>query len=124
MGSPRRLDQKYRKEKEMTESIIGTQYFQTTLTGAQSTVVFTASSNTNGATIRTISCDAYNSYESFILANYPDGTNRIIFVINAGTNQYAFGNTQNSLRLPSGVGLTVTSALGGNGSTAITYDIY
>jgi hypothetical protein len=112
----------------MSEQVIGTKFFSQSLVPNSSATVFAASANVNGATIRTIALWATNNAVVTIEANYPDGTNRPIFIVLATPAQNTFGNQWQSLRLPSNVGLSITTTMGGSSpSTAlvsITYDLY
>jgi len=106
----------------------GAHYFSQNINTGSVQVVFPQTSNVNGASIRTASLYSTNNAEIALEANYPDGTNRVLFLIIAGPgSQNAFGNIPDSIRLPQGVGLSVIANFGFAtvaGASLLTYDLF
>lgn len=110
------------------EQNLGSRFFSQNINTGTVQVVFTQAANVNGASIRTAALYSTNNAEVALQANYPDGTNRVIFRILAGPGaQNTFGNIPDSIRIPTGVGLSVIANFGGGtvaGAASITYDLF
>lgn len=105
----------------------GAHFFAQNINTGSVQLVFPQTSNVNGASIRTASLYSTNNAEIALQANYPDGTNRVLFLIIASPNLNAFGNIPDSIRLPPGVGLSVIANFGlatVAGASSLTYDLF
>lgn len=110
------------------EEPLGALYFSQNMPVSGTQSIFAAGSNVRGATIRTASAWVTANAVITLYANYPDGTQRMIFAAMASPNQNSASNLSNALRLPAGVGLSAVSAYGtsslGAGVVGVTYDLY
>lgn len=102
---------------------IGTRYFGQVVPTNATTVIFPASSNTNGATIRTLSGNATGGGQMFINANYPDGTTRTILFVVSWVGVAPMLVLPYPIDLPANVGLSITMQYGSlAGQAYATYD--
>jgi hypothetical protein len=110
------------------EEQLGAHFFGQTMPSSSTQTIFAAAANVQGASIRSVSIWSTDNGEIALQASYPDGTQRMIFVVLASPSQSAFGNLSNPIRLPAGVGLSAISMFGaspiGAGVVDVTYDLY
>lgn len=102
---------------------VGTRYFGQVVPTNATTVIFPASSNVYGATIRTLSGVVNGGTQMFVIANYPDGTSRVIFSLVSGAGAVPNAALPYPLDLPANVGLSVNLHDGSlAGQLYTTYD--
>ncbi|WP_189047613.1 hypothetical protein [Aliidongia dinghuensis] len=104
------------------EERIGASYFAATIPANSTATVFAASANVSGASVRTASI-ATSGSNSYLQADFPDGTHRVIYAVEAVAGQASFGMMAYPILLPPNVGLSISN-VGAASQGFVTYDLH